>query len=267
MRDYSRVLRTILGTAVLITVPCIAAGQSAEELAKATQNPVASLISVPFQGNWEMGLGDRDATSTLLNIQPVMPFGVTEDANLILRVILPVVSLPGSGGGERINGLGDIVLSAFFSPSKVGSIIWGVGPVALLPAGTNSNLSTEKFGIGPTAVLLAQPGNWTVGMLVNQIWSVSGANDREDISQAYLQPFANYNLPGGVSLGASMEATANWRADEQTWTAPLLFSVSKVAVLGKRPVNFAFAAGPVIAGPEHGADWRFRFAMVFLFPR
>jgi hypothetical protein len=115
-------------------------------------------------------------------------------------------------------------------------------------------------------VALIQPGKWTVGALYNQIWSVSGANDRSDVSSLFLQPFANYNLGDGLSLGVNLEATANFEADE-TWTAPLLFSVSKVALLGKRPVNFSAAAGPTVASPEGGASWRFRLSATFLFPR
>ena len=257
----------LLAAAVIgsLATPSRAAAQSDEELAKQTQNPVASLISVPFQGNWDFGLGERDATATLLNIQPVMPFGVSQSTNVILRVIMPLTSQPGPDDA-RLNGMGDIVATAYFSPAKSGKIIWGVGPVFLLPAATNASLGSEKFGIGPSAVVLTQPGAWTIGTLVNHIWSVSGANDRADVNSTYLQPFANYNLGAGLSLGVSTEATGNWEADE-SWTAPLLFSVNKVTRLGKRPVSFVFAAGPHLASPEGGADWRFRMAVTFLFPR
>jgi len=237
----------------------------ATDLAKQTQNPVSSLISLPLQANWDFGLGDRDATGTLFNIQPVMPFGITPSTNIILRVIMPLTSQPGPDG-VRVNGLGDVVATAFFSPAKSGRIVWGAGPVFLLPAATNNALGTEKFGIGPSVVALAQPGPWTVGFLFNHIWSTSGANDREDVNATFLQPFVNYNLGRGLAVGAVMEATANWEADE-TWTAPLLFTVSKVAVLGKRPVNFLAGAGPTVASPEGGANWRFRLAAIFMFPR
>jgi hypothetical protein len=103
-------------------------------------------------------------------------------------------------------------------------------------------------------------------MLFNHIWSVSGADDRGDVNTTYLQPFANYNLGSGLSAGVSMEATGNWEADE-AWTAPLLFNLSKVALLGKRPVSFAVAAGPTIASPDGGPGWRFRLSATFLFPR
>ncbi len=250
---------------LLLLLPFPAAAQTADELAKQTQNPVASLISVPFQGNWDFGLGDREAVGTLLNVQPVIPFGISASTNVILRVIMPLTSQPGSTDA-RINGLGDIVTTAFFSPVKSGRIIWGAGPVFLLPAATNSSLGSEKFGIGPSVVALTQPGPWTVGILFNHIWSVSGANDRADVNSTFLQPFLNYNLGGGLSVGVSAEATANWEAD-QAWTAPLLFNVTKVTLLGKRPVSIALAAGPNIASPDGGAEWRFRLVVTFLFPR
>ena len=185
--------------AMLFVLARPAAAQTADELAKQTQNPVASLISVPLQGNWDFGLGDRDAIGTLLNFQPVIPFGVSKSTNVILRVIMPLTSQPGSGD-VRINGMGDIVTTAFFSPAKSGRIIWGAGPVFLLPAATSNALGSEKFGIGPSVVALTQPGPWTIGILFNQIWSVSGVNDRPDVNSTFLQPFANYNL-GERSVG------------------------------------------------------------------
>jgi hypothetical protein len=241
------------------------AADDATALAKQQQNPISSLISVPLQVNWDFGLGDRDATGTLFNIQPVMPFPVSRSTNLILRVILPLASQPGSGDA-RVNGTGDIVMTAFFSPSKSGRVTWGVGPVFLLPTATNNALGSEKFGVGPSAVVLTQPGPWTIGLLFNHIWSTSGASDREDVSSTFLQPFVNYNLGGGLAVGAVFEATANWKADEH-WTAPLVFTVSKLARLGSRPVNFVAGAGPTVASPEGGSTWRFRFMAVFLFPR
>ena len=132
--------------ALLLVLPCPSFAQNADELAKQTQNPVASLISVPLQGNWDFGLGDRDATGTLLNIQPVMPFAISKGANVILRVIMPLASQPGSSD-TRVNGLGDIIATAFFSPSNAGRVIWGAGPVFQLPAATNNTLGGESSAL------------------------------------------------------------------------------------------------------------------------
>jgi hypothetical protein len=260
------IARGLLACIVSTAFALPAAAQSAEELAKQTQNPVASLISLPFQGNWDFGLGDREATGTLLNIQPVAPFGLTKEWNVILRVIMPVQSQP-ADGGARLTGMGDTTMTVFFSPARTGKVIWGAGPAVLIPTATNQGLGTEKFGLGPSIVALVHPGKWTIGALWNQIWSLDGANDRADVNQMFLQPFANYNLPEGMAVGAQIEASANWEADDEQWTSYLLFTLSKVTRLGSRPVSFLAGAGPTIASPTGRADWRLRFAATFLFPR
>ena len=260
------VLLLLLAPAAVAQQAAPAAGApSAAELAKQTQNPVASLISVPFQANWDFGLGDREAVGTVVNFQPVMPFALNKSTNLILRVIVPIMSQP-APDGTRYNGLGDTVMTPFFSPKKAGKVIWGVGPALLLPTATNKTFGSEKFGLGPSFVVLTQPGKFTVGLLFNSIWSVSGAKDRNDVSVSYWQPFLNYNLGNGLAAGVSSEISANWKAD-QKWSSPLLFSISKVALLGHRPVNFAWAAGPMLTSPDGGASWRFRFQANFLYPR
>lgn len=258
---------TLLAIVTLLLRPSAAAAQGADDLAKQTQNPIASLISVPLQGNWDFGLGDRDAASTVMNFQPVIPFAVSPSTNIVLRIIVPLISQPGPGSGDpRLSGTGDTVATAFFSPSKSGAVIWGAGPVILLPTASDDRLGAEKFGVGPSAVVLTQPGKWTIGALFNHIWSTSGANNRNDVNQTFLQPFTSYNLGAGLSVGLAIEAAANWNADEK-WTAPMLFNISKVTLLGKQPVNLSMAAGPMLASPDAGASWRFRASATFLFPR
>jgi hypothetical protein len=262
----TRVRRVSAICGALALSASVAFAQSAEELAKQTQNPVASLISVPFQGNWDFGIGDREATGTTLNIQPVAPFGLTKNWNVILRVIMPLQSQP-TDAGTRITGMGDTTMTLFMSPAKTGKIIWGAGPAFLIPTATDNLLGTEKFGVGPSIVALVQPGKWTTGALWNQIWSVDGANDRADVSQMFLQPFVNYNLPEGLAVGTQMEISTNWDADREKTTAFWFFSLSKVTVLGRRPVSFLAAVGPAIVHPDGRPDWRLRFVATFLFPR
>jgi hypothetical protein len=259
-----------VGLATLSLVLAVArpvAAQSEEELARQTQNPVSSLISVPFQGNWDFGIGEREATGTTLNIQPVAPFGLTKEWNVILRVIMPVASQPTDSGSQRLTGVGDTLMTVFLSPARTGKVIWGAGPAILIPTATVQQLGTEKFGLGPSVVALVQPGKWTVGALWNQVWSIDGASDRADVNQMFLQPFSNYNLGQGLAVGAQMEATGNFEADDEQWQTYLLFSVSKVTRLGARPVSFAALAGPAVAHPTGRPDWRLRFAATFLFPR
>ena len=260
-----RVFVMLAAVGVLIGESRVLLAQSADELAKQTQNPVSSLISLPFQGNWDFGIGERETTGTTLNIQPVVPFRLTQEWNVILRVIMPVQSQP-AGSDQRFTGMGDTTMTVFVSPARTRKLIWGVGPAILLPTATNDDLGTEKLGFGPSVVALVQPGPWTVGALWNQVWSVDGANDRPDINQMYLQPFLNYNLGQGLALGASMEASANWEADDERWTSYLLFSISKVTLLGKHPVSFSAAGGPAVASPTGRSDWRLRFVSTFLFP-
>jgi hypothetical protein len=261
-----RLQALLFAIALILPGHSASAQQDADELARQTQNPVASLITVPFEANWDMGIGAREATGTILNFQPVVPFELTPRWNMVLRTILPLSSQPDTGTGtQRISGLGDSVVTLFLSPSMSGKVIWGVGPVMLLPTASNTALGSEKFGFGPSVVLLTQPSPWTVGILANQIWSVDGAIDRTGVNQTLLQPFLHYNLGEGLSLGASAEANINWK-DDGTSTIPLLFQASKITRLSSRPVRLAMAVGPMLAHAQ-GADWRFRMSITFLFPR
>jgi len=246
------------------TPPKVASDQ-ATDLAKQQQNPISSLISVPLQANWDFGLGDRDATGTLFNFQPVMPFPVSRSTNLILRVILPLTSQPGSGEA-RVNGIGDIMMTAFFSPAKSGRVTWAWGRSSCFRPRRTTRSAARSSASGPRRWSSPSRGPGRSACCSTHIWSTSGASDREDVSSTFLQPFVNYNLGGGLAVGAVFEATANWKADEP-WTAPLVFTVSKVARLGNRPVNFVAGAGPTVASPEGGSTWRFRVMAVFLYPR
>jgi hypothetical protein len=251
---------------LVVLMPVAAHAQGASELARQTQNPVASLVSVPIQANWDSGIGERETTGTLVNVQPVMPFGFNKDWNVILRVVMPFAS-QATPAGPTVNGMGDTVATVFLSPAKTKRVIWGAGPVFLLPTATTSRFAAEKVGLGPSVVALSQPGRFTLGVLFNQIWSISGANDRPDVSQMLLQPFVNYNLGDGLAVGAVTEASANWKTDTNRWSIPLVFTVSKVTALGRKPVNFQAAAGPYLDDREQGAEWRLRLSITFLFPR
>ncbi|WP_296704858.1 hypothetical protein [Algoriphagus sp.] len=263
-------MKKSIGITYLLFVGVIFAGKSqddAAELAKELANPIASLISVPFQINTDYGIGEFKGTRNTVNFQPVIPVQINENINLITRVVLPIVTQYNiTAPGEKQSGLGDAVMSAFFSPSKSEKLTWGVGPALLLPVGTNDFLTTKKFGMGPTAVALKQMNGWTVGGLINQIWSVAGDQDRADISQMFLQPFITYNWKSGAGIGANMEWTQNWKASTTTiWLNP---TISAVTSLGKQKTQFAVGPRLNLAAPEGGkADWGWRAVVVFLFPK
>jgi hypothetical protein len=241
----------------------------AYDLAQTAQNPVANVISLPFQNNANFNFGPLEKTQNILNIQPVIPFSLGEDWNLITRTILPVISQPALfPGDDRTFGLGDTVFTAFFSPASPGRIIWGAGPVLLLPSASDDKLGTEKWGAGPSAVALTSRGPWLFGVLANHIWSFAGDNDRADVNTTLIQPFINYNFPGGWFLTSSPIITANWEADSsETWTVPLGGGGGRLFFIGRQPVNVSAQAFYNVEKPDFAADWSLRLSVQFLFPR
>ncbi|MFC3879746.1 hypothetical protein ACFOSV_06145 [Algoriphagus namhaensis] len=252
---------------VVLSLNLAFAQDDAAELAKKLANPIASLISVPFQNNTDYGIGEFRGTRNTMNFQPVLPVKINDNINLITRVVLPIVTQYNiTAPGEKQAGLGDAVMSAFFSPANSEKLTWGVGPALLLPVGTNDFLTTKKFGMGPTAVALKQMNGWTVGGLINQIWSVAGNEDRPDVSQMFLQPFVAYNWKSGAGIGANLEWTQNWKASTTTvWLNP---TISAVTSLGKQKTQFVIGPRFNLAAPDGGkADWGWRAVVIFLFPK
>lgn len=243
---------------------------SSEELRQAAQNPMADLMSFPVQNNTNFGYGPLDKTQNITNIQPVIPFDLSEDWLLITRAIAPLINQPEfvSGQGSEF-GLGDINLSLFVGPSKPGSLIWGMGPVFLLPTATDDRLGTDKWGVGPAAVGLTMKGPWVFGVLAQNLWSFAGDSDRPDVNQMLIQYFINYNLPDGWYLTSSPVITANWEADnDNTWTVPFGGGFGRLFRIGKLPVNTQVQAFYNVEKPDKlGPDWTLRFQIQVLLPK
>lgn len=239
--------------------------EETEKLAKASQNPVADMISIPFQDNIGLGYGPGNkGTQNVLNIQPVIPLHVAEDWNVITRTILPIVTQPSFTGGSATTGLGDLTVTAFLSPAKPGAIIWGVGPVASFPTATSPFTGSQStWGLGPSVVALTMPGNWVLGVLANQVWSVAGAS----ASQMLIQYFVNYNFQGGWYLTAAPILTANWQASSgQQWTVPFGAGGGKIFRIGKLPFNGNVSAYYNAVRPDIGPEWTVRVQLALLLP-
>lgn len=236
-------------------------------LAKASQNPVADMNSIPFQFNWYSGGGLGNETLSITNIQPVLPLPINANWNLVSRTIVPVVNIP-AVGGERLKGISDIQEQIFLSPSKPKSLIWGVGPIFSLPTATVNELSTGQFALGPTAVLLAMPGKFVLGAVANQMWKIAGSDTTTPINSFFVQPFINYNLKLGWAISTSPAITANWEADpDQQWTIPVGLGVSKIAMIGSQPLSLAVQYYHNAVRPDAAGADQVRMQVSFLFPK
>ena len=260
----TRILVLILVTS-MVPAGRLAAQPSAEELSQQAANPIADLMSFPFQNNTDFGLGPYDRASNVLNVQPVIPFA---GGKLITRTIVPFVWIPdlAAESGLATSGLSDVSFTAFYAPGG-GSTMWGVGPILEFPTG-GSERGSEKWSAGVSGVVLAQPGNWTLGLLANNLWSYAGAADRDDVNKGLLQCFVVYQLGGGWYVNSAPIITVDWQAEAgQRWKVPVGAGGGKLMFWGKLPVNVQAQAYAFVEKPDLGPDWQLRVQVQVLLPK
>jgi hypothetical protein len=266
MRKFAALILALLIASPSMAQDTSPATDDSAALAEKLSNPVSNLISVPFQFNYDCCIGPRGGSRVLLNIQPVIPFSISDDWTLIMRTIMPILAQEETvaGGGSHF-GLGDISQSFFFSPKDSGGIIWGVGPDLVWNTSTDPNLGGGKWAAGPTGVILKQSHGWTYGMLASHVWSFAGQSSRVSYANTFLQPFVGYTWPDTTGISVNTETTYSWYA--QTWNVPINIALSHVYKFGKQPVSLQLGGRYSATTPNgQGPDWGARFNVVFLFP-
>jgi hypothetical protein len=243
--------------------------QETSEVAKQAQNPIANVVSIPLENDFNPETGINQKDSYVLQVKPVVPFKLSDDWTLITRTIVPVIQVPDLSPKVRgVTGLGDIQESLFLSPAKSGSVIWGAGPVITFPSASHDILGTGKLSVGPTVVVLTIQGHWLYGVLAQNLFSVEGPSSRARVNQMLVQPFVNYNLSDGWYLVSSPVITANWKvSSDKRWLVPVGGGIGKIVHWGRLPVNVALQGFRNVEHPAGTTPWSLRFQVQFLFSK
>jgi hypothetical protein len=269
VRFRSALFAILIGIGALGPAVLPVRAQQSSDIAKQAQNPIANLISVPIENDFNPQTGINKADSYVMELKPVIPFHLSDSWTLITRTIIPVIQVPDLAPGVAgTTGLGDANVSLFLSPAKAGPIIWGAGPIISFPTATQDILGTKKLSVGPTVVVLRSQGHWLYGTLVNNLMSVAGPSSRANVNQMLMQPFVNYNLRHGWYLTSSPIITANWEVTSKNrWTVPVGGGVGRIVHFGKQPVNIYTQFFRNVERPDGVTSWSARLQVQFLFPQ
>jgi hypothetical protein len=247
-----------------LCLPIAAVAQDAAQLAQDLANPLAAIISVPLQLNMDDNIGADDAGSrTTLNLQPVIPFALDNGATIITRTIIPYIWQDDVVPGTSQSGVGDILLNAWYSRTTEDNLTWGVGPILKVP--TFTDVSGDTWAGGVTGILLKQSGQWTVGVMANHLWDLE-STPTTPTNATFIQPFMAYSTESAWTFSLQSETTYDWEAE--SWSIPVNASVSKLAIIGGKPVNFQGGVGYWLESPAGGPEgWRFRLQAQLAIPK
>ncbi len=258
-----------LGTLVFLFWAAQSFSQTDEhtEKAKVLQNPLAVKTSLTLLENIGFNVGPENKPGSVTTLQPIIPFQITPEWNVLTQTTLQFISLPSISPDEgHINGLGDATLYAVLSPNRTAEWLWGVGAVFQLPTHTNASLGTDKWGVGPAAVAMRTVENWVYGAIANTVWSFAGPKDASTINGLSVQYIVNYNLVQGWYLLSNGTITSNWQASSShKWTVPVGGGIGKAFSLDKQALSLQLQGFYNVVEADNLPRWYFQLALQHMF--
>ena len=242
------------------------------DIAKESENPIGNLTVLPFENYTNFGVGPHDGAQNILEFEPVVPIHLNQDWNLITRAVIPVVWNPDLSPFPSVpQAFAPTDFSAFLSPrNSSNGWTWGVGPIVQLPTATSPTVGSSVWGLGPTAVVVHTSEHIVAGLLVNQVWSLGGADAGRPGGKRYAtflaEPFFNYNFGHGWFAATAPIITDDETLSGRKWTVPVGAEVGRIIkVGGKLPVKFSLGAYYNVVTPQFGARWQILSQVAVIF--
>jgi hypothetical protein len=236
-------------------------------LAEEVANPISNLASLPLRFTYQDGIGPKHGYTATILAQPLIPFTLGKDWNLIVQTNVPFTYASSVAPTvDSTFGLGDTLQNFYMVPTEPGKRGWifGAGPAFQWPTATDDKLGTGRWSAGPTAALVRQYKGWTYGIVADQLWSFAGNDSRRDVNNTLLHPLFTYTWPSATSVTLESDSAYDWIAKQ--WTVPVQLSIAQVAIRGRHPVQLALSGRYFAVKPDGGPDWGIRFSVIILFP-
>lgn len=258
------VAKRIAACVIATLCSSLACGQESN-LAKDLHNPLANLREAFVQFDVLPDSGPRSDTAWITSLQPVWPFELGGDWNLVTYSIIPYVSMPtATSGGSRVEGLGNATFFGYFVPPGEGNLLWGFGPALIAPTHSNDVPASDRWAAGPALIVGTQPGNWSIFGLFDNVWSVGGSGQR--VSEFNFQYLIVRSLPKDWFAIANWVVEADWETESNNrWTVPAGAGLGRQFKLGKEQFQAYAQAGYNVVRPDQVSGWRFLAAITWVF--
>ncbi len=237
---------------------------SDQQLAISVHNPFEDFVKVPIESDTGFQLGRDHKVGDAVNIEPLLPFSLNQDWDLMARPSLTVAYSPTP---HEQSGLEDLQTSFFLTPHKESTWIWGAGPIFQFPTGSSSGLGSGRWSAGPTAALVYSQGPWLNAILTYHLMSFAGNRARGSVNQTYIEPMISYNFDSGWYADVDPQMTYDWTADTaNAWLIPMGVDVGKAFNIGPQSLSLQLGAYDLVKRPDGAPQWIARVSVTFLFP-